>query len=211
MPCVCVVRYLVPGLGPALPEPSAFSQRVRREADHEGFSPAARQVVLGDGAARIWCLVAERFPRAIQIVDLFHAKQRVWNPAKAPYSEDRARIEHWVEARCGELDQGSFHALLRAIDAQADHCEEASTCSAHFVSNRDRMRYPEFRAQGLCVGSGVVESGCKSAIGSRLKQSGMHWSVAGANAILALRCCLLSGRFEDLWAERSASPRGKPA
>ena len=67
------------------------------------------------------------------------------------------------------------------------------------------MCYPEFRAQGFCIGSGVVEAGCKSAVGTRLKRSGMHWSVAGANAILALRCCLLSGRFEDLWADRSAS------
>ena len=58
------------------------------------------------------------------------------------------------------------------------------------------MRYPAFRARGLCVATGVVEAGCKHAVGARLKRAGMHWSVDGANAIIALRCCILSGRFE---------------
>ena len=67
------------------------------------------------------------------------------------------------------------------------------------------MRYPEFRAQGLCVSTGIVESGCKVAIGTRLKRSGMHWTVAGADAIIALRCCKLSGRYEEFWERRSAA------
>ena len=61
------------------------------------------------------------------------------------------------------------------------------------------MRYPKFRRQHLFVGSGVIEAGCKTVIGSRLKQSGMFWTVRGANAIIALRCCHLNGRFEDYW------------
>ena len=65
------------------------------------------------------------------------------------------------------------------------------------------MRYPEFRRQGLFVGSGVIEAGCKTVIGARLKQSGMFWTVEGANAIIALRCNQLSGKFEDYWASRS--------
>ena len=67
------------------------------------------------------------------------------------------------------------------------------------------MRYPAFRASGLCVATGVVEAGCKHAIGARLKRAGMHWSVTGANAILALRCCILSGRFEGFWERRNAA------
>jgi hypothetical protein len=73
----------------------------------------------------------------------------------------------------------------------------------YFARNAERMRYPAFRAQGLFVGSGVVEAGCKTVIGSRLKRSGMFWTVRGANAIIALRCCRLSGRFEDYWESRS--------
>ena len=57
---------------------------------------------------------------------------------------------------------------------------------------------------GLCTSSGVVEAGCKSIIGGRLKKSGMHWSVRGANSILALRCCIKSGRYEKFWERRRA-------
>jgi hypothetical protein len=65
------------------------------------------------------------------------------------------------------------------------------------------MRYPEFHKQGLCTSTGVVEAGCKIVISTRLKRAGMHWSVKGANAIIALRCSKLSGRFEDFWERRS--------
>jgi len=65
------------------------------------------------------------------------------------------------------------------------------------------MRYEGFRKQGLFVGSGVVEAGCRTVIGQRLKQSGMHWTVKGANSIIALRCCILSGRWEDFWEYRA--------
>jgi hypothetical protein len=75
----------------------------------------------------------------------------------------------------------------------------------YFKRNADRMRYPTFRANGLFVGSGVVEAGCKTVIGARLKCSGMFWTVRGANAIIALRCCRLSRRFEDYWADRSSA------
>jgi hypothetical protein len=73
----------------------------------------------------------------------------------------------------------------------------------YFERNAPRMRYPLFRAQGLFVGSGVVEAGCKTVIGTRLKRSGMFWTVRGANAIIALRCSRLSRRFEDYWESRS--------
>ena len=70
----------------------------------------------------------------------------------------------------------------------------------YFENNAPQMRYAEFRKNDFSVGSGVVEAGCRTVIGERLKQSGMRWSVRGANAITALRCCILSGRFEDFWA-----------
>ena len=191
------------------PEPSAFSKRVRREADRSGFAAAPCRVVLGDGAAWIWNLAAEQFPGAIEIVDLFHAKQRLWECAKAIFgSGDRARLEDWAEQRCEELTTGNFRAMLKAVRAHADECENAAACVGYFEDHRERMRYPEFRAAGLCVGSGVVEAGCKTAIGARLKRAGMHWTLGGANAILALRCSILSGRFEDFWAQRGAAAGG---
>jgi hypothetical protein len=77
------------------------------------------------------------------------------------------------------------------------------TEAGYFERNKERMRYPKFRKQGLFYGSGVIEAACKTVIGSRLKQSGMFWTVRGANAITALRCCRLSRKFEDYWASRS--------
>ncbi len=75
----------------------------------------------------------------------------------------------------------------------------------YFEKNKERMRYDNFRRQGVFVGSGVVEAGCKTVIGQRLKQSGMHWTVNGANSIIALRCCFFSNRWEDFWEYRSSA------
>ena len=82
--------------------------------------------------------------------------------------------------------------------------EKIGTEAEHFHKNAERMRYPKFRRQHLFVGPGVIEAGCKTVIGSRLRQSGMFWTVRGANAILALRCCHRNGQFKDYWAARLA-------
>ena len=111
------------------------------------------------------------------------------------------------------LDDGHIEPLamrLREIaaehaDAHARMAEEVLTQAEYFTTNAGRMRYPEFREQGFFVGSGVIEAGCKSVIGVRLKRSGMFWTVRGANAIIALRCCRLNGRFEGYWEEGRAS------
>jgi len=179
---------------------SAFAQRVEREAKRRGFDRAARQVVLGDGAAWIWNLVSEVFPRAIQIVDLFHARERLWKVAQERYGPDNELRGVWARRRCEELEAGPVEPVITALQALGG--AEAAAAAGYFRNNRHRMRYATFRRMGLGVASGVVEAGCKQVVGARLKRSGMHWTVAGGNAILALRCCLLSGRFEDFWARR---------
>ena len=88
--------------------------------------------------------------------------------------------------------------MLAAVGAHAGNCEEARKGRDYFANNRQRMRYPEFRARGLCVSTGVVQGACKTLVGSRLKCGGMHWSVDGANDILALRSCIVSDRFDEL-------------
>ena len=107
------------------------------------------------------------------------------------------------------LDKGKIEklmALLRSIDtANSRMAEKIRTEADYFARNAERMRYPKFRRQHLFIGSGVIEAGCKTVIGSRLKQSGMFWTVRGANAILALRCFYLNGRFEDYWEGRRAA------
>ena len=183
---------------------SPFAQRAYREARRRGFDTAARCVVLGDGAEWIWNLAGEQFPGAIEIVDLYHAKGHLCDVAKAVYGAGTDLAARWGKARRDELDAGRIDAILTELRAHSETCEEARKCIDYLTRNRHRMRYREFRAAGLCVSSGVVEAGCKDAVGARLKRAGMHWTVAGANAIIALRCCILSGRFEDFWERRAA-------
>ena len=184
------------------PLPSAFAQRAYREAQRRGFDTAARRVVIGDGAPWIWRVADEQFPGAIEIVDIYHAKQHLCEVAKAIYGAGTDLADQWARDRRAELDAGQLRAVVAALRIHVETTPEARRCIHYVFGNRHRMRYPQFRAKGLCVSSGVVEAGCKQ-IGDRLKRAGMRWTVAGANAIIALRCCILSGRFEDFWERRA--------
>ena len=183
--------------------PSEFAARVEREATRRGFDRVARRAVLGDGAKWIWNLADEHFPDAVQIVDRFHAKQYLSNVAKSIYGTGSDLAEQWACERHDELDAGDIDAILNALRVHSPKDDEARKCVDYIERNRERMRYPEFRAAGLCTSTGVVESGCKVAIATRCKRAGMHWTVAGVDAIIALRCCKLSGRFEDFWERRA--------
>lgn len=191
------------------PQLSDFTRRVEREAHRRCCGDAQRLVVIGDGAPWIWNLAEDLFPQAIQIVDRFHVKEHLSQVAKSLYEETSDEAKRWAERRHQELDEGRWKNLLAAVLRHALHSKAARDCLQYLQRNRRRMRYPEFHAQGLCTSSGVVEAGCKGVIGTRLKRAGMHWTVRGANAIIALRCCKLSGRFEDFWEQRSQ--KGKVA
>jgi hypothetical protein len=182
---------------------SDLAERVLREATRRGFSEAPRRVVLGDGSAWIWNTATELFPQAIQILDRFHAKETLHRTAQSIFGATSPEAKPWATARCAELDGGNLHAIISALRPHMGSSNDAAKCGIYIIRNRRRMRYPKFHAQGLCTSTGVLEAGCKVAIGTRLKRAGMHWSVSGANAIIALRCAKLSGRFEDFWERRS--------
>lgn len=164
-------------------------------------------MVLGDDAEWIWNQAELHFPGAIQIVDLYHVRQHLWDLSAQLYPRDSSVQRRWVMVRKGKLDDGKIEALIRLLRAAAashpDLEEEIGKEINYFETNKERMQYPEFREQGLFVGSGVIEAGCKTVLG-RLKQSGMFCTVPGANAVIALRCCQLSGKFEDYWESRRA-------
>ena len=185
------------------PAPPEFARRLQREAARRGFDRAPRQVILGDGAKWIWSMATTFYPRAIQIVDFFHASEKLWGVAKALFPADRASLEDWAEARCAELRDGRLDGLLATLRAHAARCETAAKCVGYIETNRQRLNYPDYRAQGLQIGSGVLEGACKSVVGKRLKQGGMRWTKDGADAVMALRCCIHSGRYEEFWEWRS--------
>ena len=187
-----------------------FGKRLYLEAWNRGWNRAEKKVVIADGAEWCWNQADLHFPGAIQIVDLYHARQHLWELARRLHPNDEASQKAWMKTHQKRLlDKGKIEKLvaaLRSIDSNNPEVTEKLRIEAeYFERNAERMRYPKFRRQHLFVGSGVIEAGCKSVIGSRLKRSGMFWTVRGANAILALRCCHLNGRFEDYWEGRRAA------
>jgi hypothetical protein len=185
------------------PNRSEFAERVLREVQRRRFTQASQTVVVADLAAWIWNITQELLPGTTQIADRWHVKEHLSNLGKALYSSDPSRAATWTQRRLEELDSGRFPDLLRAIRRFVDRSEEARKCFQYLHSNRERMRYPKFEADGLCTSSAVIEAGCKNVIGARLKRSGMFWTARGANAIIALRCCVLSGRLQDFWERRA--------
>jgi hypothetical protein len=194
----------------AIETAESFGKRLYTEAWNRGWNRAAKKVVIGDGAEWIWNLADQHFPGAVQVVDLYHAREHLWELARRLHPNDSAAQKTWMKIHQKRwLDQGKIEKLVAALRAisstNAELMDKLRTEADYFERNARRMRYPAFRAQHLFVGSGVIEAGCKTVIGSRLKQSGMFWTLRGANSIIALRCCHLNGRFEDYWESRSAA------
>lgn len=194
----------------AIENAERFGKRLYVEAWKRGWSRAEKKVVMGDGAEWIWNLAQEHFPGAVQIVDLFHARQHLWDLAHLLYPHDTKRRNAWIGLHQKRwLDKGKIAKLVASLHtiqtADADLAKKIRNEADYFATNAARMQYPKFRKQHLFVGSGVIEAGCKTVIGHRLKQSGMFWTVEGANSILALRCSHLNGRFEDYWESRRAA------
>jgi hypothetical protein len=185
-----------------------FGKRLYLEAWKRGWGRAEKQVVMGDGAEWIWNIAEEHFPGAVQIVDLYHARQHLWDLARKLHPQDAAEQKRWMMIHQDMLDEGKIEKLVSSLHSiNSSHAELTETIvkqAEYFAKNAERMRYPEFRRQHLFVGSGVIEAGCKNVIGDRCKKSGMFWTVRGANAILALRCCHANHRFEDYWEARRA-------
>ena len=193
-------------------EPAAqFGDRLYLEAWRRGWKHAHTKVVMGDGAEWIWNLAAQHFPGALQIVDLYHAREHLAEIARGIYPEPQDEIprKRWINLHQPLLDQGKIKKLtlaLRSISTpNAPLAHKIHLEIEYFRRNAMRMRYPKFRRLHLFVGSGVIEAGCKTVIGQRLKQSGMSWTLNGANAIIALRCCVFNRRFEDYWESRRSA------
>ena len=193
----------------AIETAAEFGLRIYTEAWRRGWSRAKKKVVIGDGAIWIWNLADQHFPSAVKIVDLYHAREHLWELSAKLFPADERQRKRWTTRLLRKLDQGEIAALVKILRQHPAPDEERAHLlaneAAYFERNADRMRYPDFRQQGLFVGSGVIEAGCRTVIGVRLKRSGMFWTVAGANAIIALRCCRLSKRFEDYCENRSAA------
>ncbi len=169
---------------------TSFARSIRR-----GFDQAARRAILGDYAPWIWNTATELFPNAIQIADRYQVKERICTIAKAIYGPADPQAKQWAKLRHDELDAENVDAIIQALTEHRQTCDEARKGIDYFHNNR--------HLHAVC---GISRSGTVHFHRSceHLKLSGMHWTVRGADAIIALRCSRLSGRFEDFWEHRSA-------
>ena len=174
---------------------AAFAALVRAEGIRRGAGHVRQLTVIGDGAAWIWNLAEATFPEATHIVDLYHAREHLHSLTRSLEFMLLDRKGEWLAARLEDLDHGDIAGIEKAVrryPLEGARKDEVERELGYFLNNAPRMRYRWFRSRGLFVGSGVVEAGCKSVIGQRLKQSGMHWTITGADSIIALRCAQAS-------------------
>ena len=186
-----------------------FDQLLYGLARQSGLEQARQIVVLGDGAPWIWKLACEHFPEAVQIVDLYHAQEHVWQVARAVYGPQTEAAAAWAKAACDLLVYGKIEELVAAIASLppiAPNPGESRSVPEkavdYFTSNAERMRYPTFRAQGMHVGSGIAEAACKTVVATRLKRCGMRWTPDGLDALLPLRTAVLNQTYDDFWKEQ---------
>jgi hypothetical protein len=178
---------------------SQFAGLLKAEGIRRGSDHVRQMTVIGDGAAWIWNIASDKFPGATQVVDLYHAREHLHSLTRSLEFMLGDRKEEWLAARLADLDYGDIDgisAAVRRYPLEGVKKDEVGKELGYFLNNAPRMRYHWFRQCGLFVGSGVVEAGCKAVIGQRLKQSGMHWTVNGADAIITLRCTEASEQWE---------------
>jgi hypothetical protein len=179
-----------------------FEPQVAALAQAQGAAVARECIVLADGAPWIWQIAAAQFPRAVQILDFYHATQHLYALAQARFGEGSPAVKAWVVARQQELQHDQVRAVLLAIAAWKPKSREGRQLRhrefRYFRQNGERLRYGTFRHKGYHISSGVMEATCKHVVGQRLDQAGMHWRPEVAEAIVTLRATLLSTQPPDL-------------
>lgn len=179
-----------------------FGEQVYARAFGRGVENAGDVACLGDGASWIWRSFAHHYPKGVQILDYYHASEHLGVVANAWYGEGTDAAKKWVKARQADLLSDCVESVIRSMRSWKptdDESKEVRRLNLRYFSvNKDRMRYASLAANGYHIGSGLVESACKTVVGMRLKGSGMRWSQAGAQAMLSLRAALLTNSDIDL-------------
>lgn len=193
-----------------LGEPSALGAPLRRHAAALGLKETKEAVAIADGAPWIWKVMEENFPGARGIVDFFHASEHLAECSRQVFGEENPKGRAWLEARNRQLKEqggawvyGSLKLWMRRLPRRK---RRAAQAVLNYMKPRlNKMRYPEFQALGLDIGSGPIESACKNVIARRLKGPGMRWTVPNANAMGELRGMLCSDRWSHVEKRVSAA------
>jgi len=183
-----------------------FGPLLRQEAIRRGLALAVFVVLLIDGAEGLANMGRLCFPGALQIVDFYHAMEHARKVLQVllgskEHPQYQRRLGRWARQLLRDKVEHLIAATRRECAGTA-RAEAVEKELGYFVRNVQRMQYGTFRSRGFFIGSGVIEAGCKTIIGTRCKQSGMFWGVPGAQNILALRCISASRRLDDFWKMR---------
>lgn len=183
------------GYAAELGSPADFGPALWRLAVEREVPQAARSSVTADGAEWIWNIAADYFPDSEQIVDWYHACEHLHQAGCALYADDAQRAEVWFGRKRESLFLGEVAQITDALDRAG-----LSDQSRYFHTHKRRMRYHDFREEGLPIGSGTVESAIKQ-FKVRLTGPGMRWPRCGAHRMLAVRQAVMGSEFDTLWAE----------
>jgi len=170
-----------------------------------GADRVRRLVFICDGAVWIWNLIAQYFPNAIQIVDWYHAADRLKRIAEEAFPNLDERHD-WLTQLTEDLWQGRVELVIEACRPLAKKSKCAQQSLTYYRTNMERMRYDQFRASNLLIGSGIIESGCKQIVTQRLKLPGAQWNLKGAILTAKARTAWMSGEWHKLVSARSLLP-----
>ena len=186
-----------------------FGRRVYKKAMQTGHDKARECIVLADGGEWKWNEVRNHFPRSIKILDYFHACEHIYKLAAVLYGEGNPKEKRCAKEHCEKLKDQGPKSLLTAIKRckpKDESCREALRLEGgYFKKYRKYMNYPAYRAKGMMIGSGPVESACKVVVGQRMKLAGMRWTKDGADVVLAVRTALLSNELGRIKAASRAA------
>jgi hypothetical protein len=194
-------------------EAKEFAPQQWAEGCRRGLEKAQQIVSVNDGAPWIWLIIAMCYAPCVEIIDWWHAVEKIWEAANSLSGQGEVHTLAWVQQQKDRLWAGQLrpflHQVRLACPRRQPLPEKVRALVSYVFHHRRRMDYSSYRQAGYPVGSGSVESGCKVVVQERMKQAGMRWSQEGAQAMLALRCVLLSDRWDEVWT--SFSPAQKLA
>lgn len=191
-----------------------LGRQLRREAEAVGVMEADQQIALSDGGAGLEDVLRTFFPRAVCILDFWHAKEHLVELAQALDGDDEGARKAWLDRWCHQLKHEGGASVLAHLETLDLSDRDSAVREVHrrqvgyFRNHAHRMDYPTYLANGWQIGSGPVESACKTVVNNRLNGGGMRWGSDGADAVCHLRALYLSepACWQSLWARTAPPP-----